>query len=141
MGAIEFGDVPDGALVIVDSAPIIYVIESHPTLRARFEPIFAAHEAGRIRLGVATLTIVEVMTGPLLKSNEALARRYRAILESWTCIDLTPDIAETAARMRALHRLKLPDAIQAATVLAVNAAALVTHDRDFLHVPTLKVIL
>ena len=28
-------------------------------------------------------------------------------------------------------RLKLPDAIQAAAALAIGAAALVTHDRDF----------
>jgi predicted nucleic acid-binding protein len=37
-------------------------------------------------------------------------------------------------------RLKLPDAVQAAGALAVNAAALVTHDRDFSKVKSLRVI-
>jgi hypothetical protein len=37
------------------------------------------------------------------------------------------DIAESTARLRALLRLKLPDAIQAATALAINAAAIVAH--------------
>jgi predicted nucleic acid-binding protein len=50
------------------------------------------------------------------------------------------DIAESAARLRALLRLKLPDAIQAATALAINAAAIIAHDRDFSRVHSLRVI-
>jgi hypothetical protein len=34
-------------------------------------------------------------------------------------------------RLRASFRLGLADAVQAAIALAINAAALVTHDRDF----------
>ena len=49
----------------------------------------------------------------------------------WDVVDLTADIAEHAARVRALYRLKLPDAVQLATALAINADALVTHDRAF----------
>jgi predicted nucleic acid-binding protein len=37
-------------------------------------------------------------------------------------------------------RLKLADAVQAASALAVNAAALVTHDRDFSRVWSLRVL-
>jgi predicted nucleic acid-binding protein len=49
-------------------------------------------------------------------------------------------IAESAARLRASLRLKLPDAAQAASALAINAAALVTHYRDFSRVKPLRVI-
>ncbi|MCU0755218.1 MAG: PIN domain-containing protein [Xanthomonadales bacterium] len=122
---------PDGALLLVDSAPIIYVLESHRQFAARFEPVFQRHAAGRLRLAVTTVTLVEVMTGPLRAGEEALARRYRAALESWQVVDLTADIAESAARLRAQYGLKLPDAVQLASALAINAAALVTHDRDF----------
>ena len=80
------------------------------------------------------------LTGPLQAGDEALARRYRAILESWQPVELDADIAEGAARLRASLRLKLADAVQAATALAVNAAALVTHDRDFSRVTSLRVI-
>ena len=38
---------------------------------------------------------------------------------------------EHAARLRGRYGLKLPDAIQLASALAINADALVTHDRDF----------
>jgi predicted nucleic acid-binding protein len=37
-------------------------------------------------------------------------------------------------------RLKLPDAIQAASALAINAAVIVMHDRDFSRVHSLRVI-
>jgi predicted nucleic acid-binding protein len=42
--------------------------------------------------------------------------------------------------MRASYRLKLPDAIQVASALAINAAALVTHDRDFSRLKELRVL-
>ncbi len=140
MGALEFGDLPERALLLLDSPPIIYYIEDHPKFASRFEPLFAAQVAGRLRLVVTPITVLEVLTGPLQAGDEGLARRYRAVLESWQFVDMTKDIAESAARFRATFRLKLADAIQAASALAINAAALVTHDRDFSRVRSLRVI-
>jgi predicted nucleic acid-binding protein len=140
MEPVELENLPDQALLLMDSAPIIYVLESHPKLAQRFEPLFAAHAAGRLRFAVTPITIVEVLTGPLQAGDEALARRYRARLESWQLVELNIDIAESAARLRASARLRVPDAVQAASALAINAAALVTHDRDFSRVRSLRVI-
>jgi predicted nucleic acid-binding protein len=140
MEPIDFADLPEHALLLMDSAPIIYFLESHPTFGARFKPVFEAHAAARVRFAVTTITVAEVLTGPLQARDEALVSRYRAILESWQCIDLGVGIAESAARLRASLRLKLPDAVQAASALAINAAALVTHDRDFSKVKSLRVI-
>jgi predicted nucleic acid-binding protein len=140
MEPLEVDDLADQALLMMDSAPIIYFLESHRKFAPRFKPIFAAHAAGRLRFAVTTITLAEVLTGPLQAGDDALARRYRAILESWQMVDLTVDIAESAARLRASLRLRLADAVQAASALAVNAAALVTHDRDFSRVHALRVI-
>lgn len=131
MEALGIESLGGGALVLVDTAPIIYVLEGHPRLAARFAPLFARHEEGTLQLAVSTVTLSEVLAGPLAAGEEAIARRYRAILESWGVVDLTADIAEQAARARAQYRLKLPDAIQLATALAINADALATHDRAF----------
>jgi predicted nucleic acid-binding protein len=81
-----------------------------------------------------------MLAGPLQADDEALARRYRAILETWQPVELTIDIAESAARLRASLNLKLPDAVQAASALAINAAALATHDRDFSRVRSLRIV-
>ena len=81
-----------------------------------------------------------MLTGPLQAGDEVLARRYRATLERWNPVELDVHIAESAARLRASLWLKLADAIQAASALAINAAALVTHDRDFSRVRSLRII-
>jgi len=140
MEPLDLQNLPPHALLLVDSAPIIYFLEGHPRLGPRFRPLFELHAADELRFAVTTLTIAEVLTGPLQKGDEALTRRYRAILESWQPVDLNRDIAESAARLRASIRLKLADAVQAASALAINAAALVTHDRDFSRLRSLRVI-
>jgi predicted nucleic acid-binding protein len=140
MGTLDLEGLPEGALLLVDSAPLIYVVEAHQKWRHRFRPVFEAHEEGRFRLAITTIAIAEVLTGPLRSGDEALARRYHSTFESWHRVDLNLGIAESAARFRASHRLKLPDAIQAASALAINADALVTHDREFSRIKALRVI-
>jgi predicted nucleic acid-binding protein len=140
MEPLEFEGLPQEALLLMDSAPVIYFLEGHRKFAPRFRPLFEAHTAGHLRFAVTTITMVEVLTGPLQAANDALARRYRAILESWQTVELDADIAESAARLRASLRLKLADSVQAASALAINAAALVTHDRDFSRVHSLRVI-
>jgi predicted nucleic acid-binding protein len=140
MEPIDPTTLPVNALLLIDSAPIIYLLEGHPVLAPVFRPLFEAHAQRQVRFAVTTLTIAEVLTGPLQSSDEALARRYRAALESWQVIDVDPDIAEGAARLRVSLRLKLADAVQAASALAINATALVTHDRDFSRLRALPVL-
>ena len=89
---------------------------------------------------MTTITIAEVLTGPLKSGEEALAKRYRAVMDSWQVVNLTSDIAESAARFRASLGLRMADAIQVASAMAINADALVTHDRDFSRVKTLNVL-
>lgn len=140
MEPLNLADLPNQALLLLDSAPIIYVLEAHPKFGPRFEPLFAAHAAGHVRFAVTTVTILEVLSGPLRAANEVLAQRYRAVLTSWQVVALDIDIAEQAARLRASLRLGIADAVQAASALAINAAALVTHHRDFSRVPSLRII-
>ena len=61
-------------------------------------------------------------------------------MESWQVVPLSADIAESAARFRVSLRLKLPDAVQVASAIAVSADALATHDRDFSRVRALRVL-
>jgi predicted nucleic acid-binding protein len=140
MEPIDRSNVADGSLLLVDTAPIVYLLDGHPTLGARFIPIFERHARSELVLAVTTVTIAEVLAGPISVGDEALVRRYRRTLESWQVVDLTGDIAESAARLRIALRLKLPDAIQAASALAIGADALVTHERDFARLSGLRVL-
>lgn len=139
MDPIDVAGIPSGALLLVDTAPIIYVLEGHE-FGPRFEPIFAAHDAGTVTLAVTTVTIAEVLTGPIGRNRHDLSRAYRSLLESWVVVPLDIDIAEEAARLRASYRFKLPDAVQAASAHRVRAYALVTNDQGFSRLRSLRVI-
>ena len=140
MEELNAAALPAGAVLLVDSAPIIYTLEANTRFAARFAPMFQRHADGELVLALTTITLAEVLTGPLKAGEEALARRYRAVLDTWQVVDLSSDIAESAARLRGKYGLKLPDAIQLASALAINADALVTHDRDFASVRGLRVL-
>jgi predicted nucleic acid-binding protein len=147
MDPLNLSLLPANALVLVDTAPIIYVLEGHPEFADRFRPLFEAHEAGALQLAITTVTIAEVMTGvqhggaltgpveqwdwKLPAQSASLAAEYAEVFHSWRVVDLSYAIAVRAATLRAMFRLKLPDAVQAASALEINADALVTHDRDF----------
>ena len=125
--------IPDGGTVLIDTNPIIYLLEGNP-LGAPFRSIFEAVDNGRIRALVTPITVAEVVTGPLKANREALAERYRRTITQnpgWQIRDIDADIAVLATRLRLRHALKLPDAFQLAVELEEGCSALVTHDRDF----------
>ncbi len=126
--------------MVVDSAPIIYVLEDNSRFVMRYIPLFEAEARGHLRLAISAITIAEVLSGPLGISDEILTARYRRVLCGWEVHPVDSDIAVVAARFRLAYRLKLPDAIQLATVVASEAYALVTHDRDFRRVKNIRVL-
>ena len=127
----SWDQLPEGAIVLVDSAPWIYLLQDHPEFAPRFEGLFAAAEEGRLELALSTITLAEVLTGPYKAGQHALAKRYERALASHHVVPFSVPVASEAARLRARYGLKLPDAAQLASALEVGAAALVTHDRDF----------
>lgn len=54
-----WGDLPYGATVVVDTAPIIYVLERNPTYCDRFTGLFEAAQSGHLNLALATITLAE----------------------------------------------------------------------------------
>ena len=140
MEPLAFDDLPEGALLLINAAPIIYVLEDHPRLASRFRSLFDAHAEGRLRFAVTTITIAEVLTGPLGAGDDALAQRYRAILETWRPVAL--DVGHRRKRREASRVVAAETRRRgaAASAIAVNAAALATHDRDFSRVRSLRVL-
>jgi len=107
--------------LLLDTYPIVCWLEGHRALAGRCWPVFGKYAAGELQFAITTVTIAEVLAGPLRVGDEALTARSRAILESWRVVDLTASIAGSAARLRAALRLKPADAVQAASAFAINA--------------------
>jgi predicted nucleic acid-binding protein len=139
-GTTTWAGLPRGARVVVDTAPIIYLLERHPQFLPQFIGLFEADAAGELQIAISAITLAEVLTGPLRAGQEALAQRYEKALTNSTVVPVGNAVAALAARMRARYGLKLPDAIQLATALDLEAAALVTHDRDFARVEGLLIL-
>ena len=130
----DIRELPPRGRIVVDSAPIIYLLEDHADFAPHYATLFERAEAQHYELVISTVTLVEVLTGPLRGGDEALAGQYWATLTSpptWRVVDLNAAIAYRAARIRARSRLRLPDAVQMATALETASTALVTHDGDF----------
>jgi predicted nucleic acid-binding protein len=135
-----WANLPQGATVLVDTAPWIYVLESHPQFADRFVGLFEAAAKGQVLIALSTITLAEVLTGPFKAGQTALAKRYEKALLQYRVVDVSAPIAALAAQLRAQYRLKLPDALQLATALDIGAAALVTHDRDYSQVSGLDIL-
>lgn len=131
---------PAGSKVFVDTAPFIYLLESHPQLADRFAGLFEAASQGTLSIALSTVTLAEVLTGPHKAGQTALAKRFEKALCQYEVVPVSVPIASLAAQLRAKHRLKLPDALQLATALETGAAAFVTHGRDFSRVTALPVM-
>ena len=127
-----------GQTVGLDTAPLIFYIEEHPTYGKMLDPFFDAVAEGDILLVSSTVTLLEVLVHPLKNKDDALAHKYNDILLSSPNIQtlpVTPATAEAAAELRAEGNLKTPDAIQLATAITHNATSFLTNDRDF---PTIE---
>ncbi len=138
---VDWAALPDGALVLVDSAPLIYHFEDNAQFARRFVSLFEAAAAGRVCIAITTITLAEVLTGPYKHGRDALAKQMEAALMEYEIHPLSASIAIEAARLRQRYRLRLPDAIQLATALEINAFALVSHDRDFSSVQDIRILM
>ncbi len=120
-----------GKTVGLDTAPLIYYIEENPVFLPLVDPFFDAMLRGDFEVVTSTMTITEVLVHPIQQNNAALAAIYREILQNadhLRTVPFTADIAEAAARLRANHKIRTPDAIQAATAIAMKADFFLTND-------------
>lgn len=131
---LQLDALPHGSLIALDSAPLIYWLEDHPHWGGRYAPLLEGIAANRWRGLLTTVTLAEVLTGPLQSGREELVERYVGVFTNsanFQMASLSAAIAIGAARLRARYRLRLPDAVQLASALEAGALALVSHDRDF----------
>lgn len=138
--ALLWGGLSEGDLVVVDSAPLIYLLDDHLEFAPRFEGLFELNRDGKVQIAISAIAVAEVLAGPFKHGQDVLAMRYETELGSFHIEPVTQAIAVAAARLRTLGGLRLPDALQAATAIELGATALVTHDRDFSRLQGLRVI-
>ena len=121
-------------LLSLDTSVFIYFVERHPRYHGLCGPVFQSIENGSIKATTSTLTLLEILVQPYRRKLDDLVLKFFALLTTYPnlrWIDLNVDIADTAARLRADHRLKTPDAIQAATAICSGATGFLCNDAAF----------
>ncbi len=92
-------------------------------------------------LGVSVINIVEFLSFDYLTLNDKIV--FEIFLQRVFVINLSfedsIDIINTAATFRISHKLKLPDAIIAASAM-LNDAVLITNDKQFSTIPNLQIL-
>ena len=119
--------------IALDTPVFIYQMQAHPRYLACTNYIFDWIEQSRTKALTSTITMTELLVYPYRNNNEKAADDFRGLLSTYPNLEwIAPDlgIAVTAARIRALHRLETPDALQAATA-QLFATALITNDSIF----------
>ena len=130
------------AIIALDTGPWICWIEQDRQFLPSIAPLMEEIARREIAAVTSVLALLEAQTGALRKGDEVLARRYAEAftnLEGVFLADVTISVAARAARLRAAHRIRTPDAIHIATALEAGASAFVTMDRRLARVREIPV--
>ena len=129
--------------IALDTSVFIYQLEANPRYVGLTDPIFAWLEQPVHAAVTSTITMTELLVQPYRESGEEQAGEFYALLATYPNLDwIAPglDIADIAARIRAVHRLRTPDALQAATAVHAQATGLVTNDPVFARVDAFETL-
>lgn len=92
----------------------------------------------------SVLTLAEVLVMPLRQGDQGLVQAYQAILlagDDYELVVVTPEIAVTAAEIRARYGLGAPDALHVASAVATQCDAMLTNDSDMKRIKELEILL
>ena len=129
--------------IAIDTNVFIYVLEANPRYAALADRVFSWLERAGHRGVTSTITMMELLVQPYRAGNEQRVNEFFGLLATYPNLDwIAPDleIADMAARIRAMHGLRTPDALQAATAVRSHVTGFVTNDPVFERVDSFETL-
>jgi predicted nucleic acid-binding protein len=120
--------------IALDTSVFIYQLEGNARYLPLTDHIFTWLERPDARAITSTITMTELLVVPYRNADEKQVNQFYGLLSKYPNLDwIAPDlkIADIAARLRALHRLRTTDALQAATSVHSGATGFITNDAVF----------
>jgi predicted nucleic acid-binding protein len=120
--------------IALDTSVFIYQLEANPHYVDLTDQVFAWLERSDHAAVTSTITMAELLVQPYRVSDDRQVDEFYGLLSTYPNLDWVATslvIADTAARIRAEHRLRTPDALQAATAVESEATGFVTNDPVF----------
>jgi predicted nucleic acid-binding protein len=120
--------------IALDTSIFIYQLEGNDRYLALTDCTFDWLERPDSKAVTSTIAMTKLLVQPYRARDEQRVDEFYALLSTYPNLDwVAPnlEIADLAARLRALYRLRTPDALQAATAVHAGATALITNDTVF----------
>lgn len=117
--------------VCLDSCVLIYHLEGLEPYAGLTTALLIAAAKGEVPCLVSTVAAEEILVRPFQSREEAKIGILDAFLLGTPGLELVPldyEIARTAARLRASHRLRTADALLVATGIVRGAGAFLSND-------------
>jgi predicted nucleic acid-binding protein len=118
----------------LDSSVFIYETDANPKYLPVTNPVFAWLAHRDSQAVTSTVTMTELLVQPYRDSDRRRVREFNLLLSTYPNLEwIAPnlEIADMAARMRAVHRMRTPDALLAATAAYAQVTGLITNDSIF----------
>jgi predicted nucleic acid-binding protein len=128
----------------IDTSILIYQLEANPRYVALADAVFAWIEERGHSAVTSTITMTELLVQPYRDSDDDRVNDFYGLLTTYPNLQwIAPDleIADIAAGFRASHRMRTPDALQAATAVRAEATGFVANDSIFARVDALETLL
>ncbi|HET6569120.1 MAG TPA: type II toxin-antitoxin system VapC family toxin [Rhodothermales bacterium] len=132
-----------GRRTYLDANVLIYSFEGPPNVAGELQRLFGAVAQGHLNVVTSELALAEMLVKPLREQKSQQADRYLTTLQPRPHFDVHPvtrAILVEAARLRAASKLKLPDAIHAATAQFTGCEVFLTNDQRIKSLPDIEVI-
>jgi predicted nucleic acid-binding protein len=111
-----------------------YQLEANARYLALTDQIFIWIERPGGKAVTSTITMTELLVQPYRLADQQQADEFYVLLSTYPNLEwIAPnlEIADRAAKLRAVHGLRTPDALQAATAVHAGATGFVTNDPVF----------
>ena len=130
--------------IALDTSVFIYQLEANARYLALTDHIFTWIERPGGKAVTSTITMTELLVQPYRAADQQQADEFYVLLSTYPNLEwIAPnlEIADRAAKLRALHGLRTPDALHAATAVHAGATGLVTNDPVFERVKDFETLL
>lgn len=120
--------------IALDTSVFIYQVEANVRYVGYTDYIFSWLEKRGSEAVTSTLTLTELLVQPYRNADQQLVDEFYGLFSKYPNLQWiapTLEIADSAARIRAFHRLRTPDALQAATAEHSFVTGFITNDAIF----------
>lgn len=120
--------------IAIDTSIFIYELEGNPRYLPFTDHVFSWLQRPGSTAVTSTITMTELLFQPYRAGDSDRVNQFYGLLSTYPNLEWAApnlEIADLAAEIRALHRLRTPDALQAATAIRARATALITNDPVF----------